>query len=683
MTTMAPAKKKTKTKVPKAICLRHDRNQVKKRCTCGKARRYRPGRGYSRAEHDGDAHRAEAVRGETRQRWAALRSLGDAADADGDAVLAPRTARKACVLDSSDADAAKPLSSKAGLVKKPTATEKMFRKKQTTIAGAEARLKWGLEVHLNALKLKVLCAALALQRSEPSRARWRGALIMVNNASKIDVVEAAIAGGIPKTRISCQSGDLDVLQRAAELLGKDRVMCKSAHLEVLTVAVALLGKDRVRGVSSKPEVLMKAAELLGADRITDTATRKAQTRTAAAAQKALADDPALHGLVVHVSSTVELMKVRAIKDLRLVRINVRVSTAEDARKVVAMRLFDRRVGRVAVGTSRAAEAAEALKMAGVDYVFLNDARPSEIAAAAALPGIGRLGCLTSTVEGANTAIADGATYLAVKSANVEVVVAAATMPGVDYSAVRTVRPQIALKADRLGLNIHLLDGEAQRAAGRRLRAVWRAELAAASIAGVLDIRTPWERFIAAVRQVRDLIRPLKEFFDTYQDGDVRARQVIEVGIGADDRVFLPGRVLPRFPETIAWSDRPESVLARQAGGRFGKTRWGHLVRRGAARIYVSRADVNHGVTELVEDLLQGYVRRRLPEVAGVTSANGDGAFGGAGGSGRRARASSSSSSTSCAPSRSLASSCLSSRGCRSRRPARAPRWPARSPSSEW
>lgn len=28
------------------ICLRHDRNQAKKRCTCGKARRYRPGRGY-------------------------------------------------------------------------------------------------------------------------------------------------------------------------------------------------------------------------------------------------------------------------------------------------------------------------------------------------------------------------------------------------------------------------------------------------------------------------------------------------------------------------------------------------------------------------------------------------------------------------------------------------------------
>ena len=49
------------TEEPRAICLRHDRNQVKKRCTCGKARRYRPGRGYPPAEHGGDALRAEAV----------------------------------------------------------------------------------------------------------------------------------------------------------------------------------------------------------------------------------------------------------------------------------------------------------------------------------------------------------------------------------------------------------------------------------------------------------------------------------------------------------------------------------------------------------------------------------------------------------------------------------------------
>jgi len=208
----------------------------------------------------------------------------------------------------------------------------------------------------------------------------------------------------------------------------------------------------------------------------------------------------------HMSTTAELMKVRAITDPRLVRIEATVSTAEEARKVVAMRRLDRRVSRVVVRTTRAAEVAKALKMAGVDYVSLNRALPSEIVAAAALPGMGRLGCLTSTVEGANTAIAGGADYLAVESANVEVVVAAATMPRVDYSAVRTVRPQIALEADRLGLNIHLLDGEAQRAAGRRLRAVWRAEFAAASIAGVPDVRTPLERFIAAVFEL-GLIRP--------------------------------------------------------------------------------------------------------------------------------------------------------------------------------
>lgn len=51
----------------------------------------------------------ETENGETRQRRAALRLLGDAADADGDAVTALRTARKACALDSADADAAKRL----------------------------------------------------------------------------------------------------------------------------------------------------------------------------------------------------------------------------------------------------------------------------------------------------------------------------------------------------------------------------------------------------------------------------------------------------------------------------------------------------------------------------------------------------------------------------------------------
>jgi hypothetical protein len=191
-------------------------------------------------------------------------------------------------------NAASQLSSKAGPVKKNRKNEAKCVNK---IEDVEARLNIGQKVALWTGKLKVLCAALALQRSEP---RWRSVLIGVSKASKIYVIEVAIAGGIPKTRTSCQSANLDVLQRAAELLDKDRIMCKTGDLEVLAVAVALLGEARVRGVSTKPEVLKKAAEVLGTDRVTDISTDTASRRvvrvyTAAAAQKALAVTRTVNG----------------------------------------------------------------------------------------------------------------------------------------------------------------------------------------------------------------------------------------------------------------------------------------------------------------------------------------------------------------------------------------------------
>ena len=60
--TLMPSSSRPLTEEPRAICLRHDRNQIKKRCTCGKARRYRPGRGYAPAADDARlAAIAEAV----------------------------------------------------------------------------------------------------------------------------------------------------------------------------------------------------------------------------------------------------------------------------------------------------------------------------------------------------------------------------------------------------------------------------------------------------------------------------------------------------------------------------------------------------------------------------------------------------------------------------------------------
>ena len=70
--TLMPSSSRPLTEEPRAICLRHDRNQIKKRCTCGKARRYRPGRGYAPAADDARA------RGHRRGRRPALRGAADA-----------------------------------------------------------------------------------------------------------------------------------------------------------------------------------------------------------------------------------------------------------------------------------------------------------------------------------------------------------------------------------------------------------------------------------------------------------------------------------------------------------------------------------------------------------------------------------------------------------------------------
>ena len=243
-------------------------------------------------------------------------------------------------------------------------------------------------------------------------------------------------------------------------------------------------------------------------------------------------------------------------------------------QVLKIKDRDKRVGRIQAKVSSAAE------LKKVEAIKARDGR------------VGRVEMRSASAEEASCAVAvEGDHRVTVMTANVSEALEADAMPEVARSVVRSIRRDVIEAAEAAGLDVYALDAATILASGKARRAAYRKVLRDASVRGIPDRRSAFAKKQACWRQIRRLRRVLRSFFDDRAADEARKPWVCEVGVGAVDRVVpLPDKLLPLHDETTAWLNRIESVLRLRTGARFSKKMLERLITEEAMFIHRGAAD---------------------------------------------------------------------------------------------